>query len=100
MSTSDNPKSPIISSEDELRSAAEKRVHRKRGFYSYLGIWAAVSLILTAVWAFSGGGYYWPVWAIFGMGIAAVFQFIDIFVSRPVTQADVDREMKRMRGEP
>lgn len=83
-------------STDELRELATKRVHAKRGFYNYLGIWAAVSVMLTVIWALSGMGYFWPIWAIFGMGVAALFQFIGIFVRKPVTSSDIDREMDKL----
>lgn len=86
-----------ISNEQDLRRIAAKRVKKRRGFYNYLGVWAAVSIILTIVWALSGGGYFWPAWAIFGMGIAAIFQAIDLFLSKPVTESDVDAEVAKLR---
>ena len=30
----------------------------------------AVNLVLVAVWALSGGGYFWPVWPMLGWGLA------------------------------
>jgi hypothetical protein len=32
-------------------------------------VWLAVSLLLVAVWAATGLGYFWPVWPILGWGI-------------------------------
>lgn len=60
-------------STDALRQAAEKRLKDQAGFWRLLGIFVIVWLILTAVWALSGAGYFWPVWAIFGMSIALLF---------------------------
>lgn len=34
-----------------------------------LGAFLAVNLVLVAVWALSGGGYFWPVWPILGWGL-------------------------------
>jgi signal transduction histidine kinase len=31
-------------------------------FAIHAGVWAALLLFLTGVWAASGGGYFWPVW--------------------------------------
>ncbi|MEI2785361.1 MAG: 2TM domain-containing protein [Candidatus Nanopelagicales bacterium] len=58
---------------DNLRAAAVKRIKAKRDFWRTFGIFVIVWLILTAVWALSGGGYFWPMWAMFGMGIALLF---------------------------
>ena len=35
-----------------------------------LGAFLAVNLVLVAVWALSGGGYFWPAWPILGWGLA------------------------------
>ncbi len=32
------------------------------GFAIHAGVWVALLLFLTGVWAASGGGYFWPVW--------------------------------------
>jgi hypothetical protein len=32
-----------------------------------------VSILLTAIWLMSGGGYFWPMWAIVPLGIGALF---------------------------
>jgi uncharacterized membrane protein len=86
--------------EDDLRTIARKRLKARKDFFDFLMIWAAVSLLLVAVWFFSTPtGYFWPVWPILGMGIAALFMAMDAFgVRRPITERDVDAEMDRLRG--
>ncbi len=37
-----------------------------------LGAFLAVNLVLVAVWALSGSGYFWPAWPILGWGLALV----------------------------
>lgn len=34
-----------------------------------VAVYLAVNLALVAVWALSGGGYFWPVWPILGWGL-------------------------------
>lgn len=87
--------------DDELRTAARKRLKAKRDFLNYLGVWAAVSLLLVAIWFFTGAiGYFWPVWPIFGMGVAALFMGLDAYGPgrRQITEADIDAEVRRMTG--
>jgi hypothetical protein len=35
-----------------------------------LGPYVSVSLLLVAIWALTGMGYFWPVWPIMGWGIS------------------------------
>lgn len=87
------------SEQDQLRDAAVKRIRAKRDFWRLLGIFAIVTGILTAIWAMSGGGYYWPMWALFGMGIALAFSGLGAYgpASGPPSEERIAEEMDRMR---
>ena len=37
-----------------------------------LGAFAATSILLLAIWALTGTGYFWPVWPILGWGLFVV----------------------------
>jgi hypothetical protein len=37
-----------------------------------LRAWAATSVLLVAIWALTGLGYFWPVWPILGWGVFVV----------------------------
>ena len=37
-----------------------------------LRAWAATSVMLVAIWALTGMGYFWPVWPILGWGVFVV----------------------------
>lgn len=89
-----------MSSEEQLRKAAEKRIRDKRNAVKVIGIFVIVSLLLTAVWALSGGGYFWPMWAMFGMGVAALFILWGAYgpAERPPTEQEIADEMRKMRG--
>lgn len=84
---------------DELRDAAIKRIKAKQNFWRLLGVFAIVSAILTAIWAMSGGGYYWPMWAMFGMGIALAFSALSAFgpSSQPPSEQQITEEMQRLK---
>lgn len=95
MSTS-NPIEGLGSSES-LHRAAEKRLKDQAGFWRLLGVFVIVWGILTAVWALSGGGYFWPVWAILGMSIALAFAAWGAFGPRQSvpTEEQIQDEMRR-----
>jgi fatty acid desaturase len=85
----------------DLRDQARKRLKAKRHFVEYLGIWLVVSIVMTAIWLLSShGGYFWPVWPIAGMGIAALFIGLDAYGpgGRVITDSDIDNEVAKMTG--
>jgi hypothetical protein len=45
---------------------------RRSSADSDLRAWAATSVLLVAIWALTGAGYFWPVWPILGWGLFAL----------------------------
>jgi hypothetical protein len=39
---------------------------------AHVTAFVAVNVMLVAIWALSGGGYFWPVWPFMGWGIGVV----------------------------
>lgn len=88
-----------MTSEPDIRDLARRRLKARADFIQFLLIWAAVSVIVVVVWAFATpGGFFWPIFPIAGMGIAAMFMAIDAYGPNPkaITEADVDAEVARM----
>lgn len=48
--------------------------------------------------AVTGRGYFWPIWVLGGWGIGLVMHYWEAFMRRPVTEADVDAEVRRLQG--
>ena len=84
--------------EDQERADARKRIEDKRGFWNFFIVFLVVSAGLIGIWAISGGGFFWPVFPIGGMGIALALSAWGVFGERPITDADIDREVERQRG--
>jgi DUF1707 SHOCT-like domain/2TM domain len=51
--------------------APARRPPRRRGRPDF-GPYIAVSVLLVAIWALTGMGYFWPIWPILGWGISFV----------------------------
>lgn len=88
--------------EQELRDVARKQLKKRAGFKQYLWVWLAVSVLLTGVWFLTTPGqYFWPIWAIFGMGIGALFSGIDAYSKNPkvISDQDIDKEVQRLKGQ-
>jgi membrane protein YdbS with pleckstrin-like domain len=86
-----------MSDNEALHRAAEKRLKDQSAFWRLLGVFVIVWVVLIAVWAVVGGGYFWPFWAIFGMGIALAFVAWGAFGPREKRPSEerIQREMRK-----
>lgn len=88
-----------MTTDEELRERAIKRVEDRRGFYAHLAIYLIVNAALFAAWAMSGGGYYWPMWVAFGWGIGILFHAFGVFFAdKEPDEETIQREIEKMRG--
>lgn len=81
---------------DSAREFARKRVQKRRNLQGGLVAYVVVNAFLVGVWAVTGAGYFWPGWVLAGWGVGMVLGLWD-YVRGPVTEADVDDEVRRMR---
>ena len=82
--------------EDEvLREAAIKRLKAKRDFRTHVATYIIVNLLLAAIWALSGGGYFWPIWTLVPWGVGLAFHGWAAYTERPITEEDIRKEMNR-----
>lgn len=84
---------------DDARDLAYKRLKAQRAFKGTLLTAVLVLAIVTAIWALSGGGYFWPIWVVFGLGIALITTGWSAYGpgQKAITDADVDREVNRSK---
>jgi hypothetical protein len=83
---------------NELYDRAKRRVKARMGFYTHLGIYAAVNAVLfLANWNETGTvGFAWFTWPLVGWGMCLVFHFLSVFVFRGgMTERMIQREMEK-----
>lgn len=81
---------------DEERHLALKRVRARRDLATHAVTYVVVNAFLVLVWwVTSPGGNFWPVWVIGGWGIGLVLNAWEVLGRRPITEADIDRELRR-----
>jgi len=78
------------------RAAARKRVEKRRGLQGGMVAYVVINAFLVAAWALTGAGYFWPAWIMAGWGVGMLLGLWD-YLRGPVTDADVDTELRRMR---
>ncbi len=80
------------------REAAIRRVQAKRAFRTHLAVYVVVNAVLVMVWAFGSDRQgFWPFWTIVGWGIGLAFHGWSAYFRAPITEGDIDREMRRGR---
>jgi hypothetical protein len=83
--------------QDHERQEARRRLQERRDFVSHLVAYLVINGFLIAVWAFTGAGYFWPAWVLAAWGVGVVLHAWETFGRRPITDADVESELRRRR---
>lgn len=83
--------------EQELREAAISRLKKKRDFRGHVFIYVAVNAMLVAIWAITGGGFFWPIFPILGWGVGVVANAWDVYGRKPIGEDEIRRETERLQ---
>lgn len=81
---------------DDERTLARQHIDKRRGLQGGFVAYVLVNAFLVLVWWLTGGGYFWPAWILGGWGVGMLLGLWD-YTRRPITDADVDEEVRRMR---
>ena len=79
------------------REWARKRIEKKRKLHSDIAAYVVINTFLIGVWAVTGFGYFWPGWVLAGWGVLLVLDAWNLHDRLPVTEADIDRELRNRR---
>lgn len=85
-----------IDKPENARELAIQRLKMKQDFKGMAAGGLFAVIVVVAIWAIGGGGYFWPVWVILGAAIGVVAMGWKAYgPSNRITEADVQREMAR-----
>ena len=85
-----------IDNPENARELAIQLLKMKQDFKGLAGGGLFAVVIVVAIWALSGGGYFWPVWVMLGAAIAIVSTGWKAYgPANRITEDDVQREMSR-----
>ncbi|MGZ4587662.1 MAG: 2TM domain-containing protein [Mycobacteriaceae bacterium] len=79
------------------RAAARKRLEARRKIVADVVSYVVINAFLVFVWLITGAGYFWPVWVMAGWGIFLVLHVWEVLWRRPITEADIDEEVRHSR---
>ena len=75
---------------------ARARVQKRRNLQAGSVACLVVSAFLVGIWAVTGAGYFWPGWVLGAWGAGMLLSLWD-YGGGPVTEADVDQELRATR---
>jgi len=78
---------------DEQREVALKRVKGRRDFRNHVAAYLVVNTMLVLIWAFSGAGYFWPIWIVAAWGVGLALNAWAAYFKKPITEDEIRREM-------
>ncbi len=78
------------------RQEALARLKKRREFQNHLVAYIVINVAVWVIWATTGAGYPWPAWLTGIWGIGLVLNGWDVYLRRPITNADVEREITRL----
>jgi hypothetical protein len=85
----------------DVRSVARKRLEERRGFVPHLIMYLVINTGLVVIWLATGpDGFFWPAFPILIWGAGVVMHAWNAFVTKPITEADIDREARRLTEPP
>ena len=60
-------------------------------------IYLLVNGFLVVIWAVTSGDFFWPIFPIAGWGIGLAANAWEVYGRRPISEAEIRREMDRLR---
>ncbi len=84
-------------SHEELRRRSEKRAEEMIGFYTHLGIYIIINLLIFLIWLFTSGPspFPWFIFPLFGWGIFA--HFIGVYKATNLRERMTEEEYDKLK---
>ncbi|HKF00048.1 MAG TPA: DUF1707 domain-containing protein [Actinomycetes bacterium] len=76
------PPSPAAASPPAPAAGPRRGQPTRQAFYRTLWTFLVLDLFSIGVWAFTGAGYFWPIWLILGSSVTIAFSAINVFLPR------------------
>jgi hypothetical protein len=83
---------------EEMRALAVRRLRKQSDFRVHLLIYVAVNALLIVVWAWTGVGFFWPIFPIVGWGIGVAANAWDAYGRKPISDERIQREIRRLQS--
>lgn len=82
----------------DVREQAVQQIKKRRDLSAHFVTYLIVNGAVWGAWALTGGGDAWPAWLSGLWAIGLLLNAWDVYGRRPITEAEIRREMDRVRG--
>jgi hypothetical protein len=82
---------------DGEREQAISRLKRRREFLSHLVSFLVINTSIWVIWLVTGADYPWPAWVTGPWSIGLLMNAWEVYLRRPITEAEIQREIQRLR---
>lgn len=86
---------PVIAAPGESHG---RRARARSELRAHLTSFVLVNLLLIAIWALTGAGYFWPVWPLLGWGIGLGSHASEVLWGRPLLGGSCGRRRSGRRA--
>ncbi|GIF45331.1 2TM domain-containing protein [Actinoplanes xinjiangensis] len=91
------PGAPAASPPGDLRQTAVERLRKRRELQTHLLAFTLVNLFLITIWFLTTpGGFFWPMFPLFGWGIGIAFHAWDVLIGAEPSEGAIRAEMDRL----
>lgn len=98
--TTDDLEEVVGTTPEALREQALRRLKKRRDFKAHATVYVLFNAFLWTIWTViglsSGSWWPWPLFITFGWGIGVVMNAWDVYIRKPITEADVQREIEHL----
>ncbi len=78
------------------RGAAVRRIEGKRKLGGHVIAYLVVNAFLAVAWAVTWTGYFWPGWVLGGWGMLLLLHAASVYLRKPLTEEDIEKELSRL----
>jgi 2TM domain len=93
----------VATTPDALRKQALSRLKKRRDFKAHAFVYVLVNLVVWGIWAVVGTSAHswwpWPVFMTLFWGIGLVMNAWDVYLRKPITEEELQREMDHLGGQ-
>ncbi len=100
--TTDDREDVVGTTPEALREQALVRLKKRRDFKAHAFVYVIVNAVVWSIWTVIGlsshSWWPWPVFITLGWGIGLVMNAWDVYVRKPITEDELQREIKHLQA--
>ena len=101
--TADDREEVVAATPEALREQALQRLKKRRDFKAHLFVYSLVNAVVWGIWlviaASSHSWWPWPIFVTLFWGIGLATNAWEVYVRKPITEEEVQREIEHLGRE-